>query len=48
MEKSNPFICISEVSIISQPNNPENHLFGFVAEWPSWSTEKVDKKVSMR
>lgn len=36
LEEGNPYLCISQVEVLSQPASVESHRFTFVVEWPQW------------
>lgn len=36
IEKSNPYLCVTGISIYGQPGNVERHQVNIVVEWPSW------------
>jgi hypothetical protein len=38
LEKGNPHLCISGLSISSRPGFPESHQVSLIVEWPTWKS----------
>ena len=48
LEESNPYLSIAEVSIASQPTDPEKHQASLLIEWPHWKDPEQSKKLTKK
>jgi len=40
IEKENPYLCITRIGVIGQPENVMKHSVSFYVQWPIWVDEK--------
>ncbi len=45
IEKSNPYACISGVTVTGQPQNVEIHKITLVVEWPMWVDPELPGRI---
>jgi hypothetical protein len=46
IEKSNPYLCISAISITANPNNKEKHKASFNVQWPVWADRELSDSLA--
>jgi hypothetical protein len=39
LEKSNPAVCVTDISISPQDQNPAKHILNMTVEWPMWGRQ---------
>jgi hypothetical protein len=37
LEDENPYLCITRLGVLGQPDNPERHAISFNIQWPIWA-----------
>jgi len=45
IEEQNPYLCITRIGIIGQPNNVTQHVISFDIQWPIWLDAKIPMKL---
>lgn len=45
LERSNPYLCVSSLSIAGQKDKPGKHSVAFEVQWPIWADPKMPQAV---